>query len=523
MKLTFAPAELAGPFDAAGRALRAMRFAERLRAKDPSLWTADRSAEDAIRGRLGWLDPFEAMARERRAVLRFAEEARAEFARVLLLGMGGSSLAPEVLARTFGGAGGLPLRVLDSTDPAAVAEAEDWAAAGGRTLFLVSSKSGSTIEIDAFRRRFASDVKDPRAFAAITDPGSPLEALALQEGYRAVFRNPADVGGRFSALTLFGLVPAALIGIDIDRLSEAGRRAARGCTLSDPADPEQPGIRLGAFLAAGARAGRDKMTLLVSRRLPGLGSWIEQLVAESTGKDGKGILPVDGEPALEARAYGPDRLFVAIGCGDPDEETEARAADLERAGQPVARIALEEPIALGGAFHLWEVATATASAILGVNAFDEPNVRESKERTGALLDRYAETRALEEGSAYREDGAFRFFADAALGAPARGGSVDPVRAHLARTRPGDYVALLAFLPPTDEIAALLGGARGAILARTGAATAAGFGPRFLHSTGQLFKGGPDRGVFIQLTADDGTDMPVPGRSYSFGILKQAQA
>ncbi|MBM3321127.1 MAG: transaldolase [Candidatus Eisenbacteria bacterium] len=522
MKVSLLPGPIEREFRTRLRALENDRFAERLRKKEPGLWSSDASVRRAIANRLGWLDLFDDMEEEAESVLRFAGDARREFQSVLLLGMGGSSLAPEVLARTFGRRReGVPLLVLDSTHPEAVREAEE-ALDLRRTLVVVASKSGTTVEADAFRRFFASRIKDPRCFVAITDAGSPLDRLASEEGWRRVFRNPLDIGGRFSALSLFGLVPASLLGLDPRLLLRSGREAAMVCAA--PAGGEEnPGLALGAFLAEGALAGRDKLTLLVSPELPGFGAWIEQLVAESTGKEGKGILPVDGEPAAPPDAYGDDRMFAIVRCEEAEDRLEESGRALAAAGHPVATIRIPRSIDLGGAFYLWEVATACACSILGVNAFDEPNVSESKERTGALLSEFARTGRLEEGAVRFEDGKALLFSDTNLEAPNVSSVNEWLRAHLSRARDGDYLALLFFLSSSLAGSKPAADLRAALRERTGLAVSAGIGPRYLHSTGQLFKGGPNRGVFVLLTAADSGDLSIPGLPYSFGVLCRAQA
>jgi glucose-6-phosphate isomerase len=520
-EFVFTPGPIEHAFRSRLSALQKEGFVHRLRDGDPSLWSSDRAQREAIRNRLGWLDPFDKMEAELGEVLRFASEARGRFRDVLLLGMGGSSLAPDVLGRTFGARSRLRLRVLDSTDPEAVRDAEADVDLDS-ILVLVASKSGTTAEIEAFRRYFASRIPDPARFAAITDPDSPLDRLASEEGYLRVFRNPADIGGRYSVFSLFGLVPAALLGMDVRRWLLEGRLMFSGCHLDSPLSESQ-GVPLGVFLAEAALAGRDKLTLLVSSRFPGFGAWVEQLVAESTGKDGKGILPIDGEPPSPVEAYGDDRVFVVIESPDPMEDLGSRAEALARAGHPVARVRVPDRMELGPEFYRWEFATATAAAILGVNAFDEPNVKESKDLTGELLARFAETGRLEEGIPRRDDGEFTIHSDGALSLSGPTSHDDWIRAHLARARRGEYVALLAFLPPTGEVSDRLGALRAAIRARTGLAVPAGFGPRFLHSTGQYFKGGPDRGVFLQLESNDWNDLPIPGLPHTFGVLKRAQA
>ena len=423
-------------------------FCRRLWARDPSLWPGD---PDAIRNRLGWLALHEKRP-EARELKRFASELRdGGFRQALLLGMGGSSLFPEVLARTP--RQGLDMVVLDSTAPSAIRAAEERLDLS-RTLVIVSSKSGTTLETLSLTKHFASRIPDKRQFVAITDPGSPLEGMAEEQGFRRVFAHPADVGGRYSALSAVGLLPAALIGIDPEELLEGAARMARA---SEAPEPESPGVRLGAVLADAALAGRDKLMLSGP-----LGPWIEQLVAESTGKDGKGIIPVEGEPP---GTRGSDRLLL-----DPPEPD------------------------LGSACLLWELAVATAGNVLGINPFDQPDVEGSKELTRKML---------------------------------AGGIPEPppgdLKALLAGARPGDYLALLAWLPRTAPIDAELQGMRTAARDAIGLATTLGYGPRYLHSTGQLHKGGADRGLFLLLTCDEREDLPVPGEAYTFGALLRCQA
>ena len=525
MNVSFSAGPLAGSFASRLVDLDERRFAERFRRRDPSLWKEEEAHQDVVRNRLGWLDVAGTMEKEIDRLVRFAAEVKNDGIRhVLLLGMGGSSLCPEVLAATFGASDGYPdLAILDSTDPAAVAAAEE-AVDLDETLIVVASKSGGTAEVDAFRRYFGEKVKDRRRFVAVTDPGSPLEKLAADEGYREIFRNPPDIGGRYSALSLFGLLPAALIGMDAGRLLDEGRKMAAACDAEESA-AGHPGLSLGAFLAEGAIAGRDKMTLILSPGIGSFGSWVEQLVAESTGKEGKGVLPVDGESVAAPEEYGGDRLFVRIRCGNGGEAQEEMVAALETAGHSVVRIDLDDPYALGGEFFRWEWATAAASALLGVNSFDEPNVKESKKLTGELLAGYGKNGSLGDREPVASDGSMTMYADEALTAGAAR-ITDPARlihAHLERAAPGDYLGFLAYLPPTDRVRRLLETLRLSTIHRRRIASSLGFGPRFLHSTGQFFKGGPNRGVFFQITCDDDEDLPIPGLAHSFGILKQAQA
>ncbi len=467
----------------------ARSFLDRLRARDHTVWQSDPTE---VADRLGWLD---APADAERLVSRltsFSSEVVADgVTDVALVGMGGSSLFPEVLARTFGPAAGHPrLHVLDSTDPGAVLGLEarlPWTA----TLVLAASKSGTTVEMKSLLSRFRARLEDGdpghagRSIAAITDPGTPLQSRGEAERFRAVFPSPEDVGGRFSALTAFGLVPAALLGVDLEQLVEPARtvfdRALAG--ERDPGDP----VRLGAVLAAAARAGRDKLTLLLPEDAPGLGAWIEQLVAESTGKHGLGILPVLGEPADADRFEVDDRLVVALG-EHPGVDAVADA------GHPVVRLDWDGPQGLGAEIARWELATAVAGALLELNPFDQPNVASAKQATERVL--------------------------------ASGGDLpghDDPRAALDRLRPGGYVALLGFVTPSGPDHAAMLEAAERLRQRTSAPVTVGVGPRYLHSTGQLHKGGPDGGVFLVTVGEDPEDAEVPGEEFTFSRLKRAQA
>jgi transaldolase/glucose-6-phosphate isomerase len=469
------------------------------------------AAKKSIQTRLGWLRSAQAMQAEVPALHEFAREAyEAGFRKVLLLGMGGSSLCPEVFATTFGATPGfLSLRVLDSTDPDAVASATAWADLD-TTLFIVASKSGSTIEVACFathfwqlaRKRFG-DAAGSR-FVAITDPGSPLDTLATSNGYRRVFRNAADIGGRYSALSFFGLVPAVLMGVDIERLLDDAVRMQKSCHPGVPAE-ENPGIRLGAFLAGLALAGRNKLTLIASPEVASFGNWIEQLVAESTGKAGKGIVPVVAEPLADADQYGSDRAFVYVRHGGREStELDARVQALVSAGFPVATLGLLDLLDLGGELYRWEMATAVAGALLRVNPFDEPNVSEAKAETGKLI------------TAFEESGKLPQMASVSP-------SSEQVVQAVKRAGGSDYVVLSAFFEHTPEREAALTEIRTKIRSRQKSATTLGFGPRFLHSTGQLHKGGPKSWVVLVLTSSKSTDIPVPDRKYGFGVLLRAQA
>src|SRR2546425_1076615 len=483
----------------------------RLQARDASLWSDDQEEQAKIRDRLGWLTLHDAMAVRRAELEAFGQEVRARgYQRAVLLGMGGSSLAPEVLQSTFGAAPGRPeLTVLDTTDPASILALERTLDLP-RTLFIVSSKSGTTLETISLFRYFAAKVRARTGgsldnFIAITDPGTPLEELASEQRFWRCFLNPPDVGGRYSALSYVGLVPAALLGIDLPRLLDRARRMRLACGPAVPAR-ENPGLRLGAVLGALARAGRDKLTLVASERVAGFGAWVEQLVAESTGKEGTGIVPVDGEPLARPAAYGKDRLSVYLRLG-PRHDRAVRA--LVRAGHPVVTLGLADAYDLGGEFLRWEIATAAAAWVLGIDPFDQPDVQAAKDNTVRLLGEYAAT-----GRLPNVPGAVRVEAD---------DFSTRLFGQLRSVRPPDYVALTAWFARTARHEKLLGELRAAIRDRFRVAVTVGFGPRFLHSTGQLHKGGPPTAVVVQLLADDPADEPVPGAGYTFGVLEAAQA
>lgn len=459
---------------------------DRLWRKDHVLWAEDPTE---IADRLGWLDVPSEMAGAVEEIEGFVAGCLADGLRdVVVLGMGGSSLFPEVLARTFGRREDrLGLHVLDSTDPAAIGRVA--AQLDPRTtLYLASSKSGSTIETRSHLELFWERVGRGDRFAVVTDPGSELAALARDRGFRHVFENRSDIGGRYSALSYFGLVPAALAGVDWVQLLAGAVAMVPDLRSSDPAT--NPGLRLGAALAAGVRAGRDKATLLIDPRVEAFGLWLEQLLAESTGKAGTGVVPVADEPLGPVDVYGDDRLFVSIG----DVEHPVGLEVLTDVGQPVLELELEGPLALGAQVLVWEVATALCGAALGINPFDQPNVAEAKEATSAVL------------------------ADGAADLP------DATLAEvLATVRPGDYVALQAYVDPADEVVDQLAELRLALRDELKVATTFGLGPRFLHSTGQLHKGGPPTGVFLQIVGEDHTDADIPGREFTFSQLKHAQA
>jgi len=505
------------------RALLGGDFPARLAAGDDTLWGADDRTRSVARNRLGWVRSAFAM-RERVTELRaFAREVTDRgFRRALLLGMGGSSLAPEVLATVFGArAGGLPLGVLDNTSPAAVAAAEE-AHDPATTLVLVASKSGGTIEVSSFERAFFARARTAlgdragSAFVAITDPGTALEAQARAQGYLKTFSNPADIGGRYSVLSCFGLVPAALLGLDPAELCERAidEHAAFAASGGDA-------LTIGAALGELAMAGRGRLTLVMSPELGPLGAWIEQLVAESTGKDGRGILPVDGERLGDPGVYDDTRVFVSVSLGDPPAETTRALDALAAAGHPVLRWRRERREDLGAEFLRWQLATAVAGAVIGVNPFDEPNVAEAKAATRAVLERVREHGEGGAPAPRSTDGGLELHAPLSVAAP--GTFVTAwARGLMDLVGHGRYAAVLAFLHRTDHRHAALERVRHAWRDGTRAPATLGYGPRYLHSTGQLHKGGPAAGVFLQITGEEG-DVPIPGEWYGFQVLRDAQA
>lgn len=491
--------------------LEGNRAAQRLWNKERALFTPDASHDESVRTRLGWLRSAQLMQENVGRLQTFAQEVQqAGFKKALLLGMGGSSLCPEVLATTFGTrAGGLDLRVLDSTDPEAVKAAEQWADLE-HTLFVVSSKSGSTIEVASFlsyfwaltQKRYGAQAGS--RFMAITDPGTLLANIAAQNAYRAVFENPADIGGRYSAVSFFGMVPAALLGIDLPALVGSAVSMTQSCGATAPVR-DNPGLCLGAFIGALAKSGRDKLTLIASPEVASLGSWIEQLVAESTGKLGKGVVPVDLE-SLEAARPGADRAYVYVRLsGNEATALDAQVERLAAAGHPVATIRLQDRTDIGGEFVRWEMATAFASAVLGVNPFDEPDVSAAKKATAEFIARFEQAGSL----------SYPNWVSA-------GDAQIPDTLRQAKTGV-DYITLSAFFARTDERDQLLTQVRSLIAAKLGCATTLGYGPRFLHSTGQLHKGGGNNGVFLLLRSGVSQDLPIPEKRYSFGILRDAQA
>jgi transaldolase/glucose-6-phosphate isomerase len=510
---------------------RVRGMVRRLWQRDASVWTD--AGEDRW---LGWLDSVDQALQHVPDYWAFAQDVkRAAFNDVLLLGMGGSSLGPEVLSLTFGKQAGWPtLQILDSTDPAQIRAAES-AIDIATTLFIVSSKSGTTIEPnvlkDYFFARTVEAVGKDKAgahFVAITDPGTALEKTARAEGFRHVFYGRPSIGGRYSVLSPFGLVPATAAGIDVARLLENAQTMVRSCGPDVP-PADNPAVQLGIALGVAGRAGRDKITLFSSPRLADFGAWAEQLIAESTGKNGKGLIPIDAEPLAAPDLYCGDRFFIDLRLPSEADAEHSRALDaVEKAGHPVARIVLTSPEHIGQEFFRFELAIAVAGAVIGINPFDQPDVEASKIKTRELTAAFEKTGVLPRETPVVREGPIELYADAANAealkkAGADGGIDNWLKAHFARLRNGDYAALLAYLARSIEHTEALQKMRLALRQQRRVATCLGFGPRFLHSTGQAYKGGPNSGVFLLITADDATDLAIPGHSATFGLIKAAQA
>lgn len=512
---------------AAWRRLDSEQVARRIWERDASLWKSDPAVQQEIRERLGWLTVAGAMQERLTEIESLVEAVRRDgYQYAVLLGMGGSSLCPEVLRLTFGVAPGyLDLFVLDTTDPDTIRAVEERIDLN-KTLFIVASKSGETIETLSHFRYFWQRVSELGGhggahFIAITDPGTALERLAHDHHFRHVFANPPDIGGRYSALSFFGLVPGALIGLDLKRLLERAQAAMTRCGAGRPA-ADNPGLRLGAILGALGTHGRDKVTFVLSPAIASYGYWVEQLIAESTGKEGRGLLPVEGEALGAPDVYGHDRLFVYLRLeGDDNAALDEGVQRLRAAGQPLVRFQLTDRYELGAQFFIWELATAVAGIFLQINAFDQPNVQESKDNTARLLERFRREGKLPELEPVVSEGALRIYGRR-MGEGEE--SLDNyLRAFLGQVRPGDYIALMAYVQRSEVNERALQALRLRLRDRYRVATTLGYGPRFLHSTGQLHKGGPNNGVFLQITGDIQQDIAIPGEPYTFGTLKEAQA
>jgi transaldolase/glucose-6-phosphate isomerase len=499
----------------------------RLWQKDASLWSgADES------NWLGWLTITEEQLARIDVLKQIADDIKkARFKHALLLGMGGSSLCPEVLRMTFGKVKGYPeLNVLDSTDPAQIKAVEgklDLKSA----ICIVSSKSGSTLEPNIYKQYFFERVKATvgekevgSRFIAITDPGSKMQQVAQDDKFRRIFMGVPSIGGRYSALSNFGMVPAAVMGLDVAKFLNNTEEMVKACH-SFAADAN-PGVVLGTILGVAANHGRDKLTIIASPRIFDLGAWLEQLIAESTGKIGKGIIPVDRERLAKPAVYGNDRVFAYLRLASKaNKSQDAAVAALEKAGHPVVRITLPNIYNLGQEFFRWEIATAVAGSIIGINAFNQPDVEASKIETRKLTSEYETTGKLPPEAPFFEDNGIKLFADEKnTGALKAGATLAGVlKAHLSRIGVGDYFAVLGYIPMNSANEEALQGIRHAVRDKKKVATVLGFGPRFLHSTGQAYKGGPNSGVFLQITCDDAKDLPVPGQKFTFGIVKAAQA
>jgi glucose-6-phosphate isomerase len=528
MKLAGMDADLTGFESAVMERLKTLEeadFCARLWKKDPSLWKMEPDQQKIIANSMGWLDSPVKMRQAVPDLTGFAAELKkAGFRHVLLMGMGGSSLAPLVFRETFGRHDpGLPLTVLDTTDPATVIRLERGLPLS-HTFFIEASKSGTTVESRSFGEYFFERVKSIKSnlvgenFGVITDPGSMLERLAAERSYRKVLLNYSDIGGRYSALSFFGLAPASLIGIDLDELLLRAIKMLDECRIEKPLS-QNPGVVLGVAIGILAAGGRDKLTFLLPGPISSFAMWLEQLVAESTGKDGTGVIPVSGDPVENRQNYGEDRLFVEFRMkNEPDEALEAKADSLRKAGHPVITVYMRDRLDLGGQFFIWEIATATAGALLGINPFDQPNVQESKEFTAKILDEVRREGRVPEAAMEMSQGPFRLYL-------ANGAS--SVKQALAMFFEGaareGYLGILAYLTENETNERGLRRIRILVGDRMRIATTVGYGPRYLHSTGQLHKGGTNKGFFLLITSDVAEDTGIPGQPYTFGMLMRAQA
>jgi transaldolase/glucose-6-phosphate isomerase len=499
----------------------------RLWQRDSSLWTNSDEAQW-----LGWMDIVGQQIANQSEFQKFAEEVRKEnFSDILLLGMGGSSLCPEVLAKTYGQIKGFAhLHVLDSTDPAQV-HAFEHAVNLKSTLFIVSSKSGSTLEPNIFKQYFFERTKQAvgtdkagSRWVAVTDPGSKLEKEAQADKFRCIFHGVPSIGGRYSALSNFGMVPAAAMGLDVAKFLDRAKQMVKACGASVPIE-SNPGVMLGIILGSAAKLGRDKATFVTSPAIHDLGAWLEQLIAESTGKQGKGIIPVDREEPTAPDGYGSDRVFAYLRYTPaPDSNQDEHVAALEKAGQPVIRISLNDTYDLPQEFFRWEIATAVAGSIIGINAFNQPDVEASKVETRKLTSEYEQSGSLPSEEPIFEQAGIKLFADPKnASAVGSGNLAGHLKTHLDRIKPGDYFAVLGYIQMNETHEVRLQEIRHAVRDAKQVATCLGFGPRFLHSTGQAYKGGPNSGVFLQITCDDAKDLSIPGAKYTFGVVKAAQA
>jgi glucose-6-phosphate isomerase len=523
------PAELRGAVELAAADWQTNSKVSRFWQKDASLWTSE-----GEENWLGWIDIVERQQQNLAAYTALAEDVKSSgFKTVLLLGMGGSSLCPEVLSVTFGQQPGFPaLVIVDSTNPAQVKAAHDKVNLA-ETLVIVASKSGSTLEPNVLKQYFFAEMqkavgadKAGSHFLAITDPGSKMEQVAKADKFRSIFYGDPTVGGRFSALSPFGIVTATVAGLDTAKLLAEAAKAVAAAKL-DPADNQA--VQLGLLMGLAANAGKDKITIFTSPEIYDLGAWMEQLIAESTGKLGKGITPVDREALGAPAEYGSDRIFAYIRYSKTaDASQDAGVQALAAAGHPVVTIEIDDLYEIFGQFFTWEVATSVAGSIMGINPFNQPDVESAKIETRALTNAYEETGKLPESSPILEDAGVKIYASATYAETLKAAApsatlVSYLKAHLDQIHSGDYFAALAYLPMFAEYEATIQGLRHKVLAAKKVATCLGFGPRFLHSTGQDYKGGPNTGVFLQITADHGVDLAIPDQKYSFGVVVDAQA
>jgi transaldolase / glucose-6-phosphate isomerase len=522
------PAPLSGAVKASLEDWKKNNKVRRLWQRDASVWTG--ADEDKW---LGWLTIVDEQLAHIDALKSIAADVKnAKFKHALLLGMGGSSLCPEVLRLTFGKIKGFPeLHVLDSTDPAQIKAIEKKVDLKS-TICIVSSKSGSTLEPNIYKQYFFEQVKKKvgekevgNRFIAITDPGSKMQTVAENDKFRKIFFGDPSIGGRYSALSNFGMVPGSIMGIDIPKFLKITAEMVKACGADTAADAN-PGVILGAILGTGAVNGRDKTTIIASPGIYDLGAWLEQLLAESTGKIGKGIIPIDQETLAKPAVYGNDRVFAYLRLETkPSKAQDAAVAALEKAGHPVVRISIPNIYNLGQEFFRWEIATAVAGSIIGIDAFNQPDVEASKIETKKLTSEYEEKGKLPPESPFFEGNGIKLYADEKNTAALKGGSTltDVLQAHLGRIHDGDYFGVLGYITMNDANEKALQQMRLAVRDKKKVATVLGFGPRFLHSTGQAYKGGPNSGVFLQITCDDAVDLPVPGQKYTFGVVKAAQA
>jgi len=519
--------------------LEKQKVTRRIWDKDPSVWKEESAHQQVISSRLGWLDVINEDEDFFAPVFELRKDiAQRGYTHALLLGMGGSSLAAEVMRQTFGVQPGFPdLTVLDTTDPQAIALATN-AIDLDKTLFIVATKSGSTVETISLYRYFFSLVEERRGekageqFLAVTDAGSPLEKIARDKGFKHLFLNPEDIGGRYSVLSYFGLVPAAVMGLDLDQLLSRARRMATACARNVPT-ASNPAAWLGVAMGHLALQGCDKLCLVASPQISSFGLWAEQLIAESTGKEQRGIIPVAGVVPDDPRDFDDDRFFVYLRLDESQQHLDSLIQDLKLAGHPVLTLNLDDPYDLGGEFFRWEFATAVAGHLLQINPFDQPNVQESKRNTRQLLEHFEAQGRLPDEKPVLEESGLKLYADEKTAVTLHriveqrgfdyGDLVNMLLAHMSLARSGDYLALMAYLAPTERHNQLLEAIRQELRHATTRAVTLGYGPRFLHSTGQLHKGGPNNGVFIQITVENNEQIPIPGERYDFMLLKRAQA